>query len=125
MAKKVMIVDDEPNICKTVKMILEGEGFEVLVATDGPDALNKLGREKVDLVLIDFFMPRMTGRDLAEAIREDPKLKNLKLVFLTVAQFLEEGKGELRRLKVSDYIQKPCDSKDLVRRVKKMVGEGG
>ncbi len=123
MAKKIMIVDDEANVCKTVKLILEGEGFEVVTASSGPESLKKLGEEKVDLALLDFLMPEMSGRVLAEKIRKDPKLKDLKLAFLTVATFGETGMDELQELDISDHIAKPFDSEDLVGRVKRIVGE--
>ncbi len=122
MAKKVMVVDDEVDLCETVKLLLEGKGFEVVTALSGAEALEKLRKERVDLVLIDFFMPEMTGRGLTAEIRADPKLKDLKLAFLTVASFGEVGREDLRKLEILDYIQKPFDNEDLVRRVKKMVG---
>ena len=122
MAKKIMIVDDEANVCKTVKLILEGEGFEVVTASSGPEALKKLGDEKVDLALLDFLMPEMSGRVLAEEIRKDQELKDLKLAFLTVATFGETGMDELQGLEILDHILKPFDSEDLVKRVKRMVG---
>ncbi len=123
MAKKIMIVDDEANVCKTVKLILEGEGFGVVTASSGPEALKKLGEEKVDLALLDFLMPEMSGRVLAEEIRKDPELKDLKLAFITVATFGETGMDELQELDILDHILKPFDSEDLVKRVKRMVGE--
>ncbi|MFQ6129443.1 MAG: response regulator [Candidatus Hadarchaeaceae archaeon] len=123
MAKKVMIVDDEADLCETVKLLLEGRGFEVVTVLSGGEALEKLKKEKVDLALIDFFMPGMTGRDLVDKIRADPKLKDLKLAFLTVASFGKVGLEDLRKLGVLDYIRKPFDNEDLVRRVKKIVGE--
>lgn len=123
MVKKVMIVDDEPPICKGVKLILEGEGFEVVTALRGPEALDKLRKEKVGLVLIDVFMPGMDGLELSETIRKDPELKDLNLAFLTVASFGEIKKEDLRRLNVSDYIHKPFASAELVRRVRKILGE--
>jgi len=123
MAKKVMVVDDEPDLCETVKLLLEGKGFETVAALSGAEALKKLRKERVDLVLIDFFMPEMTGRGLADEIRADPKLKDLKLAFLTVALFGEVGQEDLHKLGILDYIQKPFDNEDLVRRVKRMVGE--
>jgi len=122
MAKKVMVVDDEPDLCETVKLLLEGKGYEVVSALSGAEALKKLRKERADLVLIDFFMPEMTGRALVDEIRADPKLKNLKLAFLTVALFGEVGREDLQKLGILDYIQKPFDNEDLVRRVKKMVG---
>ncbi len=123
MTKKVMVVDDEPDLCETVKLLLEGKGYEVMSAQSGAEALKKLKKERPDLVLIDFFMPEMTGRALADKIRADPKLKDLKLAFLTVALFGEVGREDLQKLGILDYIQKPFDNEDLVRRVKKMVGE--
>ncbi len=122
MAKKVMVVDDEPDLCETVKLLLEGKGYEVVSAQSGAEALKKLRKERADLVLIDFFMPGMTGRALVDEIRADPKLKDLKLAFLTVALFGEVGREDLQKLGILDYIQKPFDNEDLVRRVKKMVG---
>lgn len=122
MAKKVMVVDDEPDLCETVKLLLEGKGYEVVSALSGAEALKKLRKERADLVLIDFFMPEMTGRALVDEIRADPKLKDLKLAFLTVALFGEVGREDLQKLGILDYIQKPFDNEDLVRRVKKMVG---
>ncbi len=127
MAKKVLVVDDDPDLCETVQLLLESKGFEVVTASGGAEALEQLGKEHVDLVLIDYFMPEMDGMALAKEIRKDPKLKDLKLAFLTVAIFADVfgdvGAGELYRLKISDHIQKPYDSEDLVRRVKRMVGE--
>lgn len=123
MAKKIMIVDDEPDVRLMVKRVLEARGFDVMDASGGREALEKLRKEWVDLVLIDFFMPEMTGRDLAEAIRKDTKLKDLNLAFITVATFREFGEAELRKLGALDYIQKPFDKYDLVQRVKRMVGE--
>jgi CheY-like chemotaxis protein len=122
MAKKIMTVDDEENILMLVKELLEEEGYNVKTASSGKEALAKLRKEKFDLVLLDFFMPEMSGRDVAEEIRKDKKLKNLKLAFLTVAQYGKHGMDELKRLKVLDYIQKPFDNDDLKARVKKIVG---
>jgi CheY-like chemotaxis protein len=117
-----MVVDDEPDLCETVKLLLEGQGLEVVTAQSGPEALKRLREEWVDLVLIDYFMPEMNGMDLAVQIRADPKLKGLKLAFLTVAAFSEKGEKEMRRLGIVDCIQKPFDNRDLIRRVKRMVG---
>jgi CheY-like chemotaxis protein len=123
MTKRIMIVDDDPDIRLTVRMILKFRGFEIVEAGNGSEALEKLREKRVDLVLIDFFMPGMSGRDLASAIRSDPKLRDLKLAFLTVATFRKHGRRELEKLGSLDYIRKPFDKDDLVRRVRQMVGE--
>jgi CheY-like chemotaxis protein len=122
-AKIVLIVDDEEHICRLIKALLEPEGFAVLLASGGKEALRILRKAEVDLVIVDFFMPRMSGRQLVEAIREDDALRRLKVVYLPVAQFGAEGLQDASRLKVLDYIRKPFSNDDLVRRVRKAVGK--
>ena len=122
MKKKIMIVDDEEGIVELVTAILEEEGYEVITAMDGKECLEKLKKVKPDLILLDMMMPGMSGREVCEKIRKNPKTKNLKIVFLTVARFSEMGKGVLKKLNVLDYITKPFDNKDLIRRIKNIVG---
>jgi len=123
MPKKiVMIVDDEQPICKVIEDILQPEGYKVISAISGQDALAKLKKTKPDLILIDFFMPKLSGRELCEKIRADAKLKNLKAAFLTAASLSPSGMKELKSLNVLDYIKKPFDYQDLIKRVKKIIG---
>jgi two-component system alkaline phosphatase synthesis response regulator PhoP len=119
--KKIMVVDDEENLLELVKAILEVEGYDVVTASDGKECLEKLKANKPDLILLDMMMPGMSGRETCERIRKDPKTKNLKVAFVTVAKFSEVGKDILKKLNAVDYITKPFDNKDLVKRVKKLV----
>lgn len=118
---KILVVDDEPNIRKVVGILLKTEGFDVDYASDGEEALSKLEKSLPDLVLLDMFMPKLSGRATCERIRANPKTKNVKVAFLTVALFSEKGKSELKSLKILDYITKPFDNDDLVVRVKKAL----
>jgi CheY-like chemotaxis protein len=120
--KTIMVVDDEENARAIIRELLKEEGYKVTEAGNGKEALEKLRKKKADLVLLDFFMPKMSGIDVAEAIKKDPKLKKLKIAFLTVAQFGEEGYKRMRKIKILDYIQKPFDNEDLIKSVKKLVG---
>ena len=123
MPKKIIIiVDDEENILKLLEDILRPEGYKVLKAQSGADALKILSKTKPDLILLDHFMPLMTGRDLCEKIRADNRLKDLKVIFLTVARFSKAGIENLKFMNVLDYIQKPFDQRDLINRVKKVIG---
>jgi two-component system, OmpR family, response regulator MprA len=122
MAKKILIVDDEPHMIELVKAILSGEGYDVTTASDGKEGLKILEKLKPDLVILDMMMPGMSGREVCEKIRANPKTKGLKVAFLTVARFSEVGKQELDKMNVSDYITKPFDNADLVKRVKKIIG---
>lgn len=121
MAKTILAVDDEESIRELVNAILASEGYTVVTAFDGADCLEKLKTLKPDLVLLDMMMPGISGRETCEKIRANPKTKNLKVAFLTVARFSESGKDTLKKMKISDYITKPFDNKDLVARVKKIL----
>jgi len=121
MPKKIMVVDNEENLVELVKAIFEQEGFEVTGTYSGQECLEKLNGTKPDLILMEMMMPGMSGRETTKKIRNNPKTKNLKIAFLTVARFSEVGKKELERLNVLDYITKPFDNKNLVNRVKKLL----
>ena len=120
---KIMIVDDEENIVNLVKAIFEQEKFEVIIANTGKECLEKLNKVKPDLILMDMMMPGMTGKETTKKIRENPKTKDIKIVFLSVARLSEVGKEELKNLKVLDYITKPFDNDELVRKVKRIICE--
>ena len=123
MSKKtVMVVDDESAICKVVEDILMPEGYRVITAFSGDHALLKLKKEKPDFMLIDFFMPGMSGRELCEKIRADVRLKSIRVAFITAASFSASGMEEFKRLNVLDYIKKPFEYKELIQRVKKIAG---
>ena len=120
--KKILVVDDAEEMRIVIKKLLKNKGYKVITALSGKEALAKLKKQKVDLVLVDYFMPEMSGRKLCEEIRKDQKLKNLKLMFLTIAQYGKEGYNEMKRLKISDHIIKPFKKDDMIQRVKKIVG---
>jgi len=115
--KTVMIVDDEPDIRDTVKTILLKEGYKVLTAVSGDDCLNKLKKEKPDLILMDIMMP---GTPTKEVVK---KIKDSKIAYLSVVRTSEAEKEQLMGQKnIVDFIQKPFDVADLIKRVKKIVG---
>ena len=120
--KKIMVVDDEESLRELARAIFENEGFEVIDASSGAECLQKLNKVKPDVILMDMMMPGMSGREATEKIRQNPATKDLKVVFLTVARFSETGKETLEKLNVSDYITKPFDNEELVKRIKKMLG---
>ena len=121
MKKTILIVDDEADILKLIEDILKPEGYDVIKVKSGIEALKVLKKIKPDLVLLDFFMPKMSGREVCAKIRADKKLKNLKVAFLTIAKLSKIGLKELERMNVLDYIKKPFDNEDLIKRVKKMI----
>ena len=121
MAKKIMVVDDEPDILFTVGQMLEISGYEVIKATDGKDCLNKLNEVIPDLVLLDIMMPEISGWDVAAKIKENPKWKHIPIVFLTAkGDTMSIGMGNMAS---EDYIVKPFDINDLRIRVEKILNE--
>jgi two-component system alkaline phosphatase synthesis response regulator PhoP len=121
MAKKIMIVDDEPDILTTVGKILELDGYEVIRAVDGRDCLSKLNADTPDLILLDIMMPEMSGWDVAARIKENPRWNTIPIVFLTAkGDVMSKGMGSLA---AEDYITKPFDIKDLKNRVEKALNK--
>ncbi|MEF8879232.1 MAG: response regulator [Candidatus Thermoplasmatota archaeon] len=125
MSKTVMVVDDQEDTIEMVETLLTSQGYDVETASNGIEALEKLesGDIKPDLILMDMFMPEMSGREVCEKIRDNKDLEDIKIAFFTVASFSEKGKEMLKDLDVSDYITKPFESRDLVRRIQKIIGE--
>ena len=123
--KKILLVDDEPDNIEASKIVLEDEGYEVIVAHSGEKALKILKETpNIDLVLIDFFMPDMNGGELAKKIRADEKFKDLKLAFLTVASKQDILKViDTAKLEIADHIPKPYKVEDFLERIKKLLVE--
>lgn len=121
MTKRILIVDDEPNIVISLEFLMKKEGFAVAVAGDGDEALTKVASFAPDLVLLDVMMPKKSGFEVCEALRADPAKANLLIVMLTAkGRDTEVAKG--LAIGADAYITKPFSTKDLVARVKTMLG---
>jgi CheY-like chemotaxis protein len=121
---KILIIDDEDDIRLALKTLLESEGYEVVDTNTGRKGLAVLKKGGIDLVLLDFFMPGMNGRQVLEEIRGmKGSLKKSKVILLTVAVFGKEGSEKLKELQVSDYIQKPFVNKNLLARIRKALAK--
>jgi DNA-binding response OmpR family regulator len=120
MAKKILIVDDEPNIVISLEFLMKKEGFEVAVAGDGEEALAKVAAFGPDLVLLDVMMPKKSGFEVCEALRADPARAGLLIVMLTAkGRDTEVAKGIA--LGADAYVTKPFSTKELVAKVKEML----
>ena len=116
MAKTIMVVDDEPDIRETVRTVLEKNGYKVVTAVNGNDCLKKLPKQKVDLILMDIMMPGTPVKDVI------PKIKDTKIAYLSVIRTSQSEREELAKGEnIVDFIQKPFDINDLLKRVKKIV----
>lgn len=116
--KKIMVVDDSRYIVKVARRILELENFEVVPAYNGEECLDKLKKGKPDLILLDSLMPMSGVNVLKRVLKSNPEAKVIMLTVMDQKQVIEECK----QLGAVDYITKPFDNKDLIRRVKQIVG---
>jgi len=113
MSARILVVDDSPTIRKVVAAILERSGYASLLATDGVDALEVLERESVDLVLLDFVMPRMNGYQLCRELRGRPQFRALPVILMSAKGDKIRGQF-LRQTGAVDAITKPFDARGLV-----------
>ncbi len=123
MAKKSLVIDDEELIVKSLRKLLEKNGFEVFIAKNGQDALIMAEEEKFDLIVADIRMPGMNGVDTIKSIYEsleENHLKKIPTIFIT--GYADDGiKEQAENLKPIAYIYKPFDIPDLVDRIKETL----
>jgi two-component system sensor histidine kinase/response regulator len=123
MAKRILVVDDDENILGLERTILEQKGFEVTTAGGGKEALRILGDQTFDLVLLDVMMPEVDGFTVCRKIKEDPRQKDMPVIFLTAkggGEALAEGfeSGAIM------YINKPFTANKLLTIVNTMLESG-
>ena len=117
---RVLVVDDSDVIRTLIAVNLEMEGFEVIQAVDGQDALEKVIDVRPDVITIDVKMPRLDGFDTVERLRADPRTRDLKIAMVTAcAQVDDLRRGE--KIGVDAYVTKPFDPDALVRTVRELV----
>jgi len=120
MGKKILAVDDEPNILMSLEFILEMEGYEVHTARDGEEALEVAERVRPDLILLDVNMPRKDGYETCRIIREREDMTGTKVIMLTAkGQTLEKKKG--LEVGADEYVTKPCSAEDLLDKIRTMI----
>src|ERR687892_2701746 len=121
MTKRVLVVDDEPNIVMSLRFLMEREGFAVEVASSGKAAVAALDRAPADLVLLDVMIPELDGFEVCQRIRARPAWQDTKIVMLTAkGREVERDKGIA--LGADAYVTKPFSTRELVAKVKKMLG---
>src|SRR5574344_2192107 len=120
--KKVLIVDDEPDLVETLKFVLETAGFECYTSYNGEDGLN-LAREILpDLIILDVMMPKINGFKICRLLKYDSKYKNIPILMVT-ARSQEEDKLIGEETGVDEYITKPFDLDALVEKVKNYLNK--
>jgi diguanylate cyclase (GGDEF)-like protein len=115
--EKILVIDDEENIANLVKDILEGEGFQVTLAYNGEEALEKIHQAPPDLVILDLRLPGMSGYQVCQKIREDVSFTHMPIIMLT-AKGSTSDKVIGLSFAPDDYVTKPFQAEELVARVR-------
>ncbi len=123
MTKRILIVDDEPNIVISLEFLMRREGFETEVAADGEAALESLARTKSDLVVLDVMLPRLDGFEVCRRIRAGPDSRSVKVVMLT-AKGRETEVARGLALGADAYVTKPFSTKELVAQIRRLLEVG-
>ena len=121
MSLKILVADDEPNIVISLEYLMKREGYTVLVARDGQEALDMIARDRPDLVLLDVMMPKKSGFEVCQAVRASEELQSTKILMLT-AKGRDTDLAKGLALGADAYMTKPFSTRDLAHKVAEMLG---
>jgi len=120
MSPTILVADDEPNIVISLEYLLKREGYSVLIARDGQEALDAIRRDRPELVLLDVMMPKKTGFEVCQEVRSDEQLQAIKILMLTAkGRDTDVAKG--LALGADAYMTKPFATRELVEKVAAML----
>jgi CheY-like chemotaxis protein len=124
MAKKILVVDDEPDILKYLTTLFRDNGYEVIEAVNGKECMDKVKSEKPDLVTLDITMPEESGVRAFRDIQDDPATTNIPVVIITgVATQFKQFISTRKQVKPPiAYFEKPIDRELLLAKVKELIG---
>lgn len=120
MPREILIVDDEPGVVVAIQFLMEQQGYNVLVAERGEDALDLIYKYKPDLVLLDIMLPGISGWEVCEIVRLNPDYRNVKVAFLTA----RGDEAEIARglaLGADAYITKPFANEQLITKINALL----
>jgi len=120
--KKILVVEDELDVQKALKIRLEACNWEVLLASDGEEALQKIKEEQPDLIILDIMLPKMSGYKVCRLTKFDAQHKYIPIIMLTVRS---EKKDRILGLEsgADEYLTKPYSSTELIEKIKQFLGE--
>jgi len=128
---KILIVDDDPDIAKALKTILEFQAYRVTVATTGEECLEKIKDDRPDLIILDLLMPKLDGFGVVRELKENPRYHGYGHIPLLVLTAVREDAGRRRyeletglEMDVDDYVEKPVQPMVLLHRVTKLLDKG-
>jgi DNA-binding response OmpR family regulator len=120
MTKKILAVDDEPDMLDIVAIMLENSGYEVLKAQDAEKALTMIDKGTPDLILLDLHLPGMQGEEFCKSLKSDDHMKKIPIILFSVS-----SQGMYTRTKdigADDFIVKPFSAEQILMKIKKFIG---
>ena len=122
MVKRILIADDEPNIVVSLEFLMKQRGYDIRVVSNGAEALEAIGEFRPDLILLDVMMPRLSGYDVCQKVRENPSWAGIRIIMLSAkGRDVEVTKGIA--MGADAYVTKPFSTRDLIAKVGEMLGE--
>ena len=119
--KKILVVDDEPYLIRSLTFVLEKEGYDVSSATNGEEAMIKVRESKPDLMFLDVMMPKKNGYEVCQEVKSNPTLSDIYVIMLT-AKGQEADREKGLALGADEFITKPFSPIKVVGRVKELLG---
>ncbi len=120
---KILLVDDDLEFVEAIKIRLETNDYKVITAFNGLMALDKVYKEKPNLILLDAWLPKMNGWEVCRRIKEDPKLNFIKIIFLTARKELSNRLIGTQVLKADGYVTKPFEPEELLATIKEVLNK--
>ena len=118
--KRILLVDDERDMVFAVKLQLEAEGFDVLTAADGQEALDKARRENPDLIILDLMLPKMDGYKVCRMLKFDKKYKKIPIIIFT-ARIQQSDEKLGYEVGADVYLTKPFEPKTLLAKIQELL----
>ncbi|MEW6095205.1 MAG: response regulator [bacterium] len=118
---KILVVDDDTELVEALKIRLEVNNYKIITAFNGIEALDKVYKEMPDLVLLDAWLPKMSGWEVCRKIKENEELNSIKVIFLTARTELSNRLIATQVLKADGYITKPFKSEKLIATIKEVL----
>jgi DNA-binding response OmpR family regulator len=119
--RTILVVDDEPFICRSLTFVLRKDNYRVLEARNGEEALAAIKEHKPDLVFLDVMMPKINGFEVTERVRADPELAAIKIILLT-AKGQESDRAVGKTAGANDYMTKPFSPTKILERAREILG---
>jgi CheY-like chemotaxis protein len=120
MSKKILMVDDEPDILKIVKFRLVKEGYEVLFAVNGQEGIDMARIHLPDLIIMDYRMPVLNGLEAARSIKSDNVLKHIPILLMT-ASSASIGESIIKEISIESFLSKPFEPDELLNKVRDLL----